>query len=555
MKRSTLLVVLFLRCAAVSPPPGGPEDKTLPSLIDVSPLSGTTGIEGGLKLTLTFSERLHEQTDVQRIRLSPSTDENLQVDLRKDILIVTLPEELRREQTYILTITRDIIDERKNRLDKTYQLAFTTGSKIANGRISGTVYELGETSALVYLFRRREVADDTLLLRTPDYYTETDDSGRFTFDFLDPGKFSVMAHRGGAAPAPLSPSRSTYGLYWEESVTIDSENDVVDNINIRLGKEVPLFRIISTVMEDAKLGTVTFMNSFKLSESPGAVIEFSDPESFAPIKADHIFQYADEKSQLRFFVDELTAGQVYSLSVSGLTDSVGQSLQAVDRQIIISKKDSIPPEIHSPLSDKPVTLAPGDEPLTFQFTRPVTVSDTDSVITLTDSEETLIAISLTQPDPTRLEVVPETGWPESERFDLKLYGSEILSEDDIVMVDSLFNYSVSVSRERGRGGLSGYVTGSYVEKTIVTARPVEKNPISVTVSVNSEGEFQMKEIPAGMWLLGAFQDKDDNGRYTFGKALPMMPAEPFTLLSDTIEVRANWDVEGIIVTYPENQKP
>jgi hypothetical protein len=35
----------------------------------------------------------------------------------------------------------------------------------------------------------------------------------------------------------------------------------------------------------------------------------------------------------------------------------------------------------------------------------------------------------------------------------------------------------------------------------------------------------------------------------------MVPAEPFTVLSDTIEVRANWDVEGIIITYPEKQKP
>ena len=84
---------------------------------------------------------------------------------------------------------------------------------------------------------------------------------------------------------------------------------------------------------------------------------------------------------------------------------------------------------------------------------------------------------------------------------------------------------------------------------------LEKDPISVTVSVNSEGDFQMEEIPAGMWLLSAFQDKDGNGRYTFGKALPMVPAEPFTVLSDTIEVRANWDVEGIIITYPEKQKP
>ena len=53
MKKILLLIppIIIFRCAALGPPPGGPKDETSPTLVNVSPESGTTGIEGGIALS------------------------------------------------------------------------------------------------------------------------------------------------------------------------------------------------------------------------------------------------------------------------------------------------------------------------------------------------------------------------------------------------------------------------------------------------------------------------------------------------------------------------
>ena len=101
----------------------------------------------------------------------------------------------------------------------------------------------------------------------------------------------------------------------------------------------------------------------------------------------------------------------------------------------------------------------------------------------------------------------------------------------------------------------GSVQGAYIAGTILTARPVEKNLKSVSVSVNSDGEFKINNLFEGNWILDIFQDRDRNGRYSFGRLFPYSVAEPFTALKDTIEVRANWDIDGIILTYPGGHQP
>lgn len=534
----------------MAPPPGGPADKTPPTLVEVSPPSGTTGIEGGFTLTLTFSERLREETDERAIRTSPALDGSLEVDLKKESLTLTFPEQLRREQTYILTLTRDIMDERKNKLDRTYQLAFSTGDRIAGGGISGKVDNLENGSATVYLYRRPEVADDSLLLRPPDYYTETDDSGRYAFNFLDRGEFTVLGQRGVSPPAPISPSRTAYGLYWEESVTLDEENEFIGDVDLRLSAEVPPFRVLSVTMDDATLGTINLVNPFRLAESPEAAVEFFEANASSPIHASHTFQYSDAPNQLRFFTEGLSQGELYSLSVTGLVDSIGQAIEAEKRQIRIPATEALPPEIHAPATDVPLSLIPGDDPLSIQFTKPVVLSHPDSLLTLTDSEKAAIPVAVFQSDPTRMEIVAEGGWSEERTYALQLFGSMVSGRDGATLADSLVNFSLAVGQERGAGGLYGSVVGPYAEKTVVTARSIEKRPISLSLSVNSAGEFQMRNVPAGMWLLSAYQDRDENGRYTYGKVFPFRAAEPFTALTDTVEVRANWDVEGIVIAYP-----
>ena len=538
----------------MAPPPGGPEDKTPPTLLSTSPPSGKTGVEDGLTIELTFSERLHEETDGSVIRLAPSIKGPLDVSHNREVLSVSFPNELAKDQTYILTLTRDLMDERKNRLDQTYQIAFSTGDKIAAGRISGTVYgtEAG-SSALVYLFQQGEAPDDSLLLRSPHYFTETDDSGRYAFDYLDSSRYIPVAHTGGSPPSPIAPSRNSYGLTWEKFVTVNDSIQAVEDVNILLGREMGPFRVLSVEMDDAVSGTVGFSNTFDLVDAHSVTMSFIHSGSDTEVPVEHLFQYKDARKALRFIADGLNAGEAYSISIVGLKDSIKQIVEVLDRTIRVPETDLHPPAIHSPTPNTGISVRSGGPPLILQFTKPVRLIG-DSTLVLTESN-TGIVNSVISMDLSRVEVTPENGWDEGSVYRLKLLGAGIESANGQTLADSVLNFEITSGTYQGRGGLIGSVQGAYITRNIITARPVEKNLKAVSVLVNSDGEFRINNLFEGNWILNVFQDRDGNGRYSFGRLFPFSVSEPFTALKDTIEVRANWDIDGIVLTYPGGHQP
>jgi len=84
----------------------------------------------------------------------------------------------------------------------------------------------------------------------------------------------------------------------------------------------------------------------------------------------------------------------------------------------------------------------------------------------------------------------------------------------------------------------------------VTATSVGLSPAVVRTAWADGTAFALRQIPEGRYILSAFVDSDSSGDFTFGQAHPFRPAERFTLLPDTLRVRARWSVENVIVTFP-----
>jgi hypothetical protein len=84
----------------------------------------------------------------------------------------------------------------------------------------------------------------------------------------------------------------------------------------------------------------------------------------------------------------------------------------------------------------------------------------------------------------------------------------------------------------------------------VTVTSVGLSPAVVRTAWADGKTFALQQIPEGRYILSAFVDSDSSGDYTFGRAHPFRPAERFTLLADTLRVRARWSVENVIVPFP-----
>ena len=137
-------------CAAIAPPSGGPDDETAPKFIGSIPESGSTEFMGG-KVVLQFSEYLDKKSIDRAISISPEPETPVDIIYEDDEIHLSFPEELLLNQTYIISINRTLTDERNVALDKSIQIAFSTGSTIENGKIMGRVF--GEEKYAVHLWK------------------------------------------------------------------------------------------------------------------------------------------------------------------------------------------------------------------------------------------------------------------------------------------------------------------------------------------------------------------------------------------------------------------
>ena len=541
--------IIFFGCAAVAPPPGGPIDKTPPSVIDVAPISGTTGIEEGFTVQINFSERIDELASQKGVRISPTLNDPLKIGVKKNAMMVTIPGELEEDRTYLITLSRDILDERGNKLDRTYQLAFSTGDSISQGLIEGVVYQREGITTIVYLYQTVDRDLDSLFLQPPDYYTETDDSGYYSFSYLEEGDYQLISFQGGKPPSVVSPSRMPYGVHWFAPNVLEGDRDTLRNVNMKLFREVLPFQVVSVKMETAHRGVVRFTNPVKLSVQDSFVIQLTDSTGGEDFIPEYIFQYRDGESELRFFTDNPVSEENMIITLNSIVDSSGQILEKFSQPVKISAMDTSGPVIISPQPEKNIKLDPGDNPFEIQFSSVVSIVYMDSAFVIQDTSQLPLKKVTRWKNATRIQILPENGWQPERVYTVRLFGDFIRSVEGESMEDSTVTYQIEVNSERGFGGLYGRLKGKFIKNSLLVATSTEKPSLFYFTDVNSAGQFSFRRLPASYWILATFQDRDDNGRYGYGRAVPFQPSEPFFIFPDTIEVRANWDVEGVILEF------
>ena len=137
--------ILIWECASVKAPPGGPVDETPPTIIEINPPSGTVHLNTN-EIQIKFSEYMDENSFKNSITIFPRLEETIDYKFKGDEIVLKLPEELDSSKTYIIQLNRNIKDEHNVALSISEQLAFSTGSKISQGIISGKVYGSGQES-------------------------------------------------------------------------------------------------------------------------------------------------------------------------------------------------------------------------------------------------------------------------------------------------------------------------------------------------------------------------------------------------------------------------
>lgn len=220
-----LWMVTFSSCANQQPPSGGEDDKTPPKIVKMSPANNSVMFTGN-SIRFFFDEYVNRRSFEEAFKISPLPKGRPKFDWGSTDVEVIFEEGLEKNKTYSVVITKDFKDVNgSNQLSAPINFAFSTGSKIDKGSISGKIFaeSLDRMLVVCYLLNSQNenfVKPDTL---KPDYVTQPDETGNYTLLNLAEGKYRLYAFND-------DDRNSLYNRDVEKIAVLPADVEVKDSI-------------------------------------------------------------------------------------------------------------------------------------------------------------------------------------------------------------------------------------------------------------------------------------------------------------------------------------
>ncbi len=193
-----LILLLWLAggCASDRPPSGGAADTTPLQVVLSDPEPSALHVATN-RIRLTFNHYVTARQLIKALHVTPSVGGyDITIDAKNTVLRLDRP--LRQNQTYIITLDKNLRDNRGRTLPAPFTMAFSTGATINNETISGKVINRDcspATNALLLAFAEHPetAGNGKLLTREPDYFIQADAAGVFSFRHLRAGSYRIIA--------------------------------------------------------------------------------------------------------------------------------------------------------------------------------------------------------------------------------------------------------------------------------------------------------------------------------------------------------------------------
>lgn len=541
------ILSILLSCAEIAPPPGGEEDRTSPSILRATPANGSLNVEQGREITFWFSEGITRPSTAKPVFISPRPDRPPELQWKSDRLIIKLAEPFDSNQTYVVTLTSEIADWRRNRMDSTFTIAFSTGDKIDSGSISGYILKQGKpkSGVLVGLYDQFETADPIQFDSVyPNYIIPSAADGSFKFKFLPKKKFIMIAFEDINRNERFNPAEEPFALPDREIDFVSTLplNELYLELSQPAVKEPAIVSVVITLDGLVKIRFNTAIDLSYLKSSPSGISIISKIDSTRVQSANAFLEsYLDTSSIITAYAGKIDTGN-YSVKV--LLDPQTPVL-TFDNLVVAEIKDKTPPAIVKFIPEEGIYFKDKIS-LKIVFSEPIdTTKLTDGTYVLTDESNQAMPL---QPDwlNSFQTAFQSNALQEGRKYTMKVAEFEIADLAQNLLGDSIRTFSFSVINSDSLGSASGTI------KVEIPNRQTSVRHLSFRhISGKPDYEFPIERdsfnvsLPAGKYLMSCFLDENNNGKRDPGVIWPYAPAETFARSTDTVTVRARFETAGI----------
>ncbi len=191
---SLLPALVFVACASIGAPDGGPYDEDPPVLLKATPVLNATGVSAA-DITLEFDENVTLQNAFENVVVSPPQFEMPVIKYSGKKVMVELLDTLKPNTTYSIDFGSAIVDNNEGNPYENFAYVFSTGEKVDTFAVSGTVLNAQDLEPIKgMLVGLHSCLVDSVFNTLPfERVSRTDSRGRFTIKGIAPGKYRVYA--------------------------------------------------------------------------------------------------------------------------------------------------------------------------------------------------------------------------------------------------------------------------------------------------------------------------------------------------------------------------
>lgn len=570
---SVLLLLGLIGCASIQPPPGGPEDKTPPALDTVMPHQRQLNVERDTKLHFIFKQNIDRSSFMSSLSLVPYMSGSVKYKWSGyDEVVVTLPEQLRENTTYVVSLGKDLKTRRGGPLPVPLQIVFSTGSIIDTGHISGTMLpplnsgaptDLSNVSIFAYDITERSL--DTLRLdkTRPDFITQPSNKGFFEFNAMKVGhSYRIFALIDEFRNKVFDPGIDAFGVPNKDIILDTPEKS---DIHIRMAPKADLVKpqLQDAEITDAYHIRARFTEAMDSASIKPEVFILKDSSGFTiPIYAAYRENIIRKPGVAVLLTSKpLVVNKNYSLDVikSLAHDLAGNPISDSTAAVHFSSgtiRDTFPPPrfFGFEISDSSKGVSQNfDQEL--QFTDAVDTTAIEQGLHLLDSSGKETAFIFKWVDGTKLRVVSVANLLPNTFYILTLTGKLVrspLPSYALKIKDTVFKGSFFTGDEREFGTISGEISmpdslGKKDSAMKITIQLLTSNDVtfrSVTLPIGKRS-FIFDHVPRGKYRVRGWVSNDAGGKYDTGSIIPFRFGAPSGDYPDMIDVRPRWTVEKV----------
>lgn len=534
---------LFASCAHQSAPGGGPDDKTSPSIVTISPADESVNVNPKSRITISFSEWISSKSD-KGISIYPPV--NVKTVVSRNKLDIIPLHGFKDSTTYHISITTQLLDLHNNPILSPLSITFSTGPKLDSGKLAGCIIDPSRKylQPKVVLFKRERLNPDSMFTGTPDYLTQTDSFGLFDFKNIKHGWYYTVAFLDQNSDNRIQPSK--------ESVYSTSDSLLMISGNTQSVFLFPSSYDTTTL----RLSNVKAQSTTILTGDWNIPL---DPRSGYSNPSCYIYKIDTPSVVTTGTYIQLPNAKMFTLRLRAPMSIAPYNL--VCKVIAPTGKTIV-----DTLKFNGITA----EDTTKPFSRAIvpaagTVTDLEPKLHIIWSKPVIINTSVALIDSTgkdTLYIKPSPGYSDTSFFPLKrrlqpdkkyilvlmrnagtdIAGNKLKAKDStdtaaIIMFKTIHADSIAISLQGSASCLDKKEHRKWIFKLF-------NNPASY-ITKDSAGSFRFDSLLAGKGILSYFDDYNENDKPDIGRLVPWFPSEAHFGAADTVEARARWEVEGV----------